>query len=59
MSELVRKAVREQYVGNLEERRKAMLAFVGIRKDWPETLDTGEYVRNLRKGRRIDRLGKR
>jgi 6-phosphogluconate dehydrogenase len=58
ISELVREAVRERYLGNLEKRREAMLAFVGTRKDWPETLDTEEYVRDLRKGRRIDRLGK-
>ena len=33
ISELVRQAVRERYVGKLEERRKAMQAFVGIRQD--------------------------
>lgn len=32
VSELIRQAIRERYIGNLMERRKAMQAFVGIRK---------------------------
>lgn len=57
ISELVREAVRERYIGKLDERRKAMRAFAGIRKSRPETLDSERYVRRLRKGLRIERLG--
>lgn len=32
ISELVRQAVRERYIGNLERRKAAMQSFVGIRK---------------------------
>jgi hypothetical protein len=60
ISALVREAARERYLGNLDERREAMLAFVGIRKhrkDLPDS--TEEYVRGLRRDTRIERLGKR
>ena len=33
ISDLVRQATREQYLGKLDERRQAMQAFVGIRKE--------------------------
>jgi hypothetical protein len=33
VSELVRQAVRERYFGRLEERKQAMRALVGIRRD--------------------------
>jgi hypothetical protein len=59
VSNLVRQAARERYLGNLDERRKAMLAFVGIRKDrkdLPES--TEEYVRSLRRDTRLERLRK-
>lgn len=60
ISNLVRQAVRERYLGNLEERRKAMLAFVGIRKDRKDLPDSiEEYVRSLRHDTRLERLGKR
>jgi hypothetical protein len=56
---LVREAARERYLGNLEERRKAMLAFVGIRKDRTDLPDsTEEYVRSLRRDTRMERLKK-
>jgi hypothetical protein len=55
ISELVRQAVRECYVGKREERIKAMAAFVGIRKTSAAT-DTAETVRRLRRGSRIERL---
>ncbi len=60
ISDLVRQAARERYLGNLEERRKAMLAFVGIRKnrkDLPNS--TEEYVRSLRRDTRLERLERR
>jgi len=58
ISDLVRQAVRDRYLGNLDERRKAMLAFVGIRKDRVDLPDSTEYVRSLRRDRRIERLEK-
>lgn len=57
VSELVREAVRERYLGNLEKRKKAMQEFVGIRKDGPEAIDATEYVRELRRDNRIERFG--
>jgi Ribbon-helix-helix protein, copG family len=60
ISDLVRQAARERYLGDLDERRKAMLAFVGIRKDRKDMPDsTEEYVRNLRRDTRLERLRKR
>ena len=56
VSELVREAVRERYFGKLEERRRAMQAFVGIRKDPTDTQDSTEYIRELRRGDRLNRL---
>lgn len=56
ISELVRVAVRERYFGKLEERKKAMAAFVGIRKDRAEFADSEGYIRNLRRDSRLDRL---
>lgn len=62
VSELVRVAVRERYLGNLEERRAAMLGIVGLWKDRPgkgdaespEEVET--WVRTLRDDDRLDRL---
>lgn len=56
ISELVREAVRERYVPNLEKRKKAMLAIVGIREDRREFDDPEAYVRDLRRESRMDRL---
>ena len=58
VSELVRTAVRDRYLGNLEERRKAMKAFVGVWKDRSEFKDPEAYVRRLRRGSRLERLQK-
>jgi len=59
VSDLVRQAARERYLGKLDQRRQAMQAFVGIRKDRSEMSDAVEYVRGLRRGTRLERLGKR
>ena len=59
VSELVRQAVRDRYLGQLDERRNAMQAFVGIRKDRTDLADSTEYVAGLRRGSRIDRLGRK
>ncbi len=56
MSELVREAVRERYLGKQDEQAKAMQAFVGIRKEGAEPVDVAKYVRSLRRGNRVDRL---
>lgn len=58
VSELVRQAVRERYLGRAAMRKKAMAAFVGSGagdggKDIP---DTEAYIRKLRKGTRVQRL---
>ena len=56
---LVREAVRERYLGNLDQRRKAMQSFVGIRKSSPGEPSALEFVRALRKGRRIEMLNRK
>ena len=56
VSELVREAIRERYVGRRDERMKAMRAFVGSRKPVPGEPDAVEIVRSLRRGGRLDRL---
>jgi len=56
VSELVRVAARERYLGNRDERVKAMQAFVGSRAPAPGAPDTADVVRELRRGNRIDRL---
>jgi hypothetical protein len=56
ISELVRAAARERYLGNHGQRMKAMQAFVGIRKQSSRTQDAVEMVRSLRRGDRLSRL---
>ena len=58
ISDLVRQAARERYLGKVEERRAAMQAFVGMRKDRDDLRDSTAYVRRLRRGSRIAKLGK-
>lgn len=58
VSDLVRVAARERYLGNLEKRRDAMKAIVGIRRNRPEFSNPGDYVRRLRRGNRLDAIGK-
>ena len=55
ISELVRQAVRERYLGSGQQRAAAMQGFVGIRKSRSEARDASEEVRQLRRGSRIDR----
>jgi hypothetical protein len=57
ISELVRIAARERYMGNLEERRTAMMGIVGLWKDRTDLPDTETYIRSLRTGNRLKRLG--
>ena len=56
VSELVRVAVRERYMGNLEERRAAMLGIVGLWKDRPDVENAEAFIRNLRDDDRLERL---
>jgi hypothetical protein len=57
VSELVRQAARERYLGKLEQRREAMQAWVGIRKRRAEFSDAVQYVRGLRRGKRLGKIG--
>ena len=57
-SELVRQTLRERFLGDLDERRKAMLAFVGSRKESSRAADSTAGIRRLRRGSRLDRLAK-
>ena len=60
ISALVREAARERYLGNLEERRKAMEGLIGIWKDRTDLPDyTEKYVRSMRRDTRLERLWKR
>jgi Ribbon-helix-helix protein, copG family len=58
ISELVREAARARYLGRLTKRREAMQAIIGMRKDVSESVDSTEYVRRLRRGKRLERLRK-
>ena len=58
ISALVRQAARERYLGNLSERRHAMLAFIGIRSDRSDRTDSAKYIRTLRRDTRLERLNK-
>jgi hypothetical protein len=59
ISELVREAVRERYLGSQDERMKAMQAFVGSRKERSDSPDAVEYIRSLRRSHRLERLQSR
>jgi hypothetical protein len=50
VSELVRRAVRDRYLGQSDKRKAAMMAVVGLRKNLPEDFDSTAYIRDLRQG---------
>jgi len=56
ISELVRQSLRKQYLGDLDKRRVAMQAIIGIRKDEPDEPDAEAQIRDLRRGSRLDRM---
>jgi predicted DNA-binding ribbon-helix-helix protein len=58
VSELVREAARERYLGGRDELRKAMQEFVGSQKRRSDPVDSVRYIRDLRRGDRLDRLYK-
>ena len=57
ISELVRIAARERYIGNPDERQTALMGIVGLWKDRLDLPDTETYIRNLRDDDRLERLG--
>lgn len=57
VSELVRQAARDRYMRHRDRRRAALMGIVGLWKDRTDLPDTESYVRDLRKGTRLDRLG--
>lgn len=59
VSELVRQALRDRYIGDREQRTVAMQGFVGIRRSRAKSEDGNEEVRRLRHGSRLDRLDDR
>ncbi len=56
VSELVRQAIRERYLGSREQRMTAMQRFVGNGKRRAAMTDSTAEVRKLRRGSRLDRL---
>jgi hypothetical protein len=57
ISELVRVAARDRYLGNREQRREAMMGIVGLWKERTDLEDTDTMIRRLRKSTRRERLG--
>ncbi|MGD1064208.1 MAG: CopG family transcriptional regulator [Terracidiphilus sp.] len=57
VSELVRQATRDRYLRHSEDRQSALMGIVGLWKDRTDLPDSETYVRNLRKGTRLKRLG--
>ena len=57
VSDLVRRAARDRYMSDPAQRQADMMAAVGLWKDRTDLPDTETYVRNLRKGTRLKRLG--
>ncbi|MGA8877749.1 MAG: CopG family transcriptional regulator [Candidatus Korobacteraceae bacterium] len=58
ISDLVRRAARERYLANLDQRREAMQAFVGTGKGRWNFENSQTYLRNLRRSSRMQRLNK-
>jgi hypothetical protein len=57
VSELVRKAARDKYMGNPEERRAAMEGIVGLWQDRKDIENSDIYIRKMRTGSRLKRRG--
>ena len=56
ISNLVREAIRERYLGKLDERKTAMQAAVGLWKERDDISGSVAYVRRLRRGNRLRRI---
>lgn len=59
ISDLVREAIRDRYLGKKDEQIKAMREFVGIGKRRDARLDAVKQVQELRRGVRLERLYKK
>jgi hypothetical protein len=57
VSELVRKAARDKYMGNPEERLAAMDAVVGLWRDRKDIENSDVYIRKMRTGSRQKKRG--
>jgi hypothetical protein len=58
ISDLMRQAARERYLGKIEARRTAMQAFIGAGRSRPASQSSASYFRKLRRGKRVERLAK-
>jgi hypothetical protein len=58
VSELVRKAIREKYVGDAATRKETLLSAIGLWGNRTDLPNSQTYVRNLRKGKRLKRISK-
>ena len=56
ISELVRNAVREKYSQDRARRKEACEAIIGLWKDRTDIGETEDYVRDLRRSSRLERL---
>lgn len=56
ISELIHRAVRDEYLQDHERRKAAMLGIIGVRRDRSEFNDPEQYIRALRAGSRLERL---
>ncbi|HLN01785.1 MAG TPA: CopG family transcriptional regulator [Bryobacteraceae bacterium] len=56
ISDLVRQAVRERYVGEKTNREHVLKSVVGLWKDRRDLPGTESYVRSLRQGKRLERV---
>jgi len=56
ISDLVRQAVRERYVGARTNREQVLKSVVGLWKDRRDLPDAETYVRRLRRGNRLERV---
>lgn len=59
VSELVRVAARDKYVGSQEQRLRIMRAFIGSRKRTDNGMKAVDEVRALRRGNRLERLNQK
>jgi hypothetical protein len=56
ISDLVRQALSDHYLGSHEQRKQAMQDFVGVCRDIPEPQDAVAYIQSLRENDRMERL---
>jgi metal-responsive CopG/Arc/MetJ family transcriptional regulator len=56
ISELVRNAIREKYGQDRNRRKEACEAIIGLWKDRTDIGETDDYVRDLRRSSRLERL---